>query len=242
MLQKLQVKLVEKKDLTHDVMLLRFALDLTMSAISGQYMIIFVPNGTDQPYRRLYSIASDCANFQNFDIVAKIIPGGVASEYFKTLNIGAMVHVEGPAGVFHLKNDTHDSMFLATGTGIAPIWSMLHELLLKNPNPDHKIYLLWGLRKHTDVYFLEKFKELMAQYPNFIFKICLSREESMGAILPEDQKYFAIGRITNFYDGNDFQPTNTNFYLCGDRQVVESLRQYLYDKGLSRDAVIFEKF
>ncbi len=255
MLYSLNAKLLSKKDLTHDVMLLRFQTsESVISAISGQYMIVHVPREEEVAYRRLYSIASDCSNIGSIEIVAKIIPGGAASEYFKKLTIGEVTKLEGPAGVFHLKNNAKDKMFLATGTGIAPIKAMIHELLEQKDKITGAIHLLWGLRFYKDVYFLDELKKWSQEFRNFTFKICLSREELLDHIPMEDRHHFSLGRIARLLDEGytgkpkDISPAdpqklaNTDIYLCGDRAVVESLRQYLYGRGFSRDAVIFEKF
>lgn len=275
MLQTFQAKLGKKDVLSDNIYLLRFILDKPLQFTPGQYAMFKIPQGEDT-VSRLFSITSSENNVKYFDFVAEYFPTGAASEYFKKMNIGDTITVQAPAGMFMVKNPNHDMIFMATGTGIGPVRSILNSLLghsgkrgtsasrIKSDReivsatdsgvvpaysaapPQNDVLLLWGLRHNEDVYFLNEFKQLSKDHPNFSFKICLSREIDLEDLKPDDRPYFHLGRVNNYYEeltlNSQFSILNSDHYLCGSRQIVESLRNYLNQKGIKKENVIFEKF
>jgi ferredoxin-NADP reductase len=241
MIHTYKTKLTARKELHPDIYHLTFSVESSpkLEFVAGQYLILFVPQPDGSNQRRLYSIMSPSTSKETFDIVAEIIPGGVASEYFKKLGIGDSVTFQGPAGLFKLKEDTKPAIFLATGTGLAPMLSMIYELLhvKKSIIP---ITLFWGLKKREDIYLSDTLKEFSSHFPNFTYYICLSREES----LPENEPHLIKGRVNVGFEekGQGTDINESNYYICGGREVTESLRQYLYEKGAQKENVVFEKF
>lgn len=194
----------------------------------GQYIILKVPSDKG-PVSRLYSIASS-NNFKNsFELIVGLIPGGLASNYLFSLKEKTEVIFQGPAGLFSLRDNNSKKTFLVTGTGIAPVRSMINSKFeFRNSN----LFIFWGLKNYKDVYLFEELKK-------FNIKICLSREENLDMIPEDDRKYFQIGHVDSCLEK---QKLNTDFYLCGGRLVVESLKQFLLSKNIPRENIIFEKF
>lgn len=209
---------------------------------AGQYMILMVPQTDGQYARRLYSILTPPSQKKYFDIVVEIIPHGVASNYLMQIKEHDQIFFQGPAGVFTLKKTQKPKVFLATGTGIVPMMSILDTQFTENP--DHDTTLFWGLPYYKELYLFDELKNMSLKHSHFHLKICLSREKDLSMIPEEDRKYFSIGRITQAVD---LQATyediiHNDYYVCGGREVVESLRQYLYTKHIAKEAVHFEKF
>ena len=103
-----------------------------------------------------------------------------------------------------------------------------------------KYQIFWGLKNYEDVYLFDELKK-------FIIKICLSREENLDMIPEEDKKYFDYGHVDSCFEKQfnnlTIEQLNKNeFYLCGGRNVVESLRQFLLVKSVPRENIFFEKF
>lgn len=242
MIQTFKTKLTLKKELAPKVLLLEFALlePAEVEFLAGQYMIMFVPQADGEEARRLYSVASPSTQKASFDLLLKLIPGGVASVFAEKLQIGEEVKFDGPAGRFVMKENERNKVFLATGTGLAPMLSMLRTYLPTTYHLQPTYHLRWGLGNFTDIYYLEDFKQLAQKYPQFSFQICISREQSLDAIPEADRKYFTLGRITANFTA---EPTNTDYYICGGRDMVESTKNFLLvDHKLPPTAVSFEKF
>lgn len=240
MLITYQATLLKKTEIAPEIYLLTFSYpeqaDWTYKA--GQYMIFHIPKEENgHPARRLYSIASSPLEKDQLSFVIEIIPNGLGSMYVKDLPIGAQATLQGPAGVFVFKESERDSVFLATGTGIAPIYSMIKTLLETHSTGNKQLKLFWGMKYKKDLYLVKELESLAAQYKNFTMKICLSREEQ------SDSPHCMMGRVTHGLeemDGNTMN--NCDYYICGGPKVVESLKQYLAEKSIPAGQIYFEKF
>lgn len=272
MLTTFKTLLSQKKQLTKDVFLFRFQLvePKEIHFKAGQYLILKINDKS-----RLYSIASPDTQKNSFEILVEIIEGGLGSTYLSNLKVGEEAVFQGPAGMFRLKENPRPKIFLVTGTGIAPVRSIIKSEIKKLRDEEIKeennfnfsisqfpnFFLFWGLRYFSDVYFLNELKQLAIDNQQFQFHICLSREENLQMLPEEDRKYFVLGHIQDSLESviigcnqlkseknlaNSNQPqsilTNFDYYLCGSRQVVEALRQYLEQKGVPASQVFFEKF
>lgn len=253
MLQQYKTILSSKTQLTENVFLFRFSLSVGqhLDFQAGQYMILMLPDGK----QRLYSICSPEQEKQYFELVVEVVEGGAGSTYLRNINIGDEVNFKGPAGLFVLRQQSpRDIVFLVTGTGIAPARSIiLSYLYSKFEIPNSKfLYLFWGLKKHEDVYFKEEFGKLSAEQENFNFHICLSREEAADQL----SKCFFKGHIDDglmemlnmngslhlSHDTLHESLKNFDYYLCGSKQVVESLLKFLQEKGVPQEQIIVERF
>jgi Na+-transporting NADH:ubiquinone oxidoreductase subunit F len=245
-MQTFKTQLTNKTKLTDDVYLLNFKLlePTKVEFQPGQYMMLLCPQKDSYALRRMYSIASHPSKFDSFDLIVEIVPNGVASTYVLAMNEGQTVDFQGPAGMFTLRGKNKDNIFLATGTGIAPMISMINQVLSSEHPLQGENVLLWGLPHLKDMYMFEDLKDLSKDYPQFTFSICLSRETSLDSIVEGDKEYFTLGRVTKALEdkyGTTF-PSDCNYYLCGSRVVVEALRQYLSEKNVPKEHIIFEKF
>jgi NAD(P)H-flavin reductase len=196
----------------------------------GQYVILKVP-ADKGVVSRLYSIASPNSNKNSFELIIGLIPGGLASNYLFSLEEKTEVIFQGPAGMFELRKNDRKKTFMVTGTGIAPILSMIKSNLPPIKSGSN-FQLFWGLKNYKDVYLFEELKK-------FNIKICLSREENFNMIPEADRKYFELGHIDKTIER---QIDNSEFYICGGRLVVESLKQFLLSKNIPGENIIFEKF
>lgn len=212
----------------------------------GQYVMLKVPSDKG-PVSRLYSIATPNTNRNSFELIIGMIPGGLASNYLFLLKENSEVIFQGPAGMFSLKKNTKEKIFLVTGTGIAPILSILKSQLLTT-NYKLPTYLFWGLKYYQEVYLLNELKQWSNEtMKQFEFNICLSREENLDTVPETDRKYFHLDHVDScflkqFNNLTIKQLNDFDFYLCGGRQIVESLKQFLLTKNILLENIIFEKF
>ncbi|MFZ6035436.1 MAG: ferredoxin--NADP reductase [Patescibacteria group bacterium] len=234
MLTNFKAKLTDKTRLVNNVYFFSFTLiePDRLDFLPGQYMMLKVPKGTGY-VSRLYSIASPPNMKSSFDLIIEIVPNGLGSTYIDNVQIGGEIDFMGPGGIFLVKDPGKRKIFLVTGTGIAPVRSMLFQGM-------QNYELFWGLRNYEDIYL---FGELKKYNP----KICFSREPNLDSIPAEDRQYFDLGHVDACFEkshGNlSAEALNgLEFYLCGGRQVVESLRLKLLDKGVPRENIHFEKF
>lgn len=260
MLITYQATLLEKKQLAPEITLFKFSYpdmaDWNFKA--GQYMIFHIPQDTEHTARRLYSIASPPAHTDSLDFVIEHVPNGIGSTFLLNMALGQTLNLQGPAGVFTFKENARNKIFLATGTGIAPMRSMIHTIL----DPGHpdsimstaQLYLFWGMKNCSDMYYLDEFKLLAERNLNFSPQLCFSRETTIESVLEEARKYASLGRVTNGFEAlitklnaGKQEPlpdllNSFDYYICGSNPVVETLKTYLAEKGILKENIVFEKF
>ena len=267
MLTVYKTTFVNKRNLVSNVFLFTFKLNSPseFNFIPGQYLILRVDG---KP--RLYSIASSSSKKNIIEFIIELFPGGLASTYLEELKIEEEVSFQGPAGQFQLRENDKQKIFLVTGTGIAPVRSIFSSLVIPSVarnlvppkagrnasldsssppsavprNDSGMVYLFWGLKTYQDVYLFEELKNYGLRITDYNFKICLSREKNLEMIPEPDRKYFEIGHIDTclFQQFNNLTMEQFEFYLCGGRNVVESIRQILLSKNISPENIVFEKF
>ncbi|OGW69505.1 MAG: hypothetical protein A3A88_11205 [Nitrospirae bacterium RIFCSPLOWO2_01_FULL_62_17] len=214
------------RNLTHDVREIRFALiepdEIAFKA--GQFVSFEVVNPkTGRTVSRPYSILSPPSRRDAVTLLLNLVPGGPGSTYLFSLKKGDEAQFKGPAGNFHLRGDpAKDLLFVATGTGIAPVWSMLHDRLERGS--DRSITLFWGLRSQRDLYYQDELAALDRKHANFTAITTLSK--------PEPGWTGATGRVTRLIDEHVRSVANVSVYLCGNSGMIGDVMALINKKGL----------
>lgn len=224
-IQVLQASVDRVHDLTHDVRQLDFRLrePKEMQFKSGQFISFDItPPGGPRTIIRPYSIASPPSESDRLAIVFNRVPGGRGSTYLFSLREGDTVAFEGPQGSFQLRDRTRDMLFVATGTGIAPIRSMLFDLANSGFTGAARLY--WGLRTQRDVYYQQEFETLMAGFPQGSFTIALSR--------PDPEWHGYTGRVTGLVEEHVTSVKGLEVYLCGNHAMIRDVTEIIRRKGL----------
>jgi len=113
-------------------------------------------------------------------------------------------------------------LFVATGTGIAPIRSMLLANL-ERPNP-RPATLFWGLRSQRDLYYQEELAELARREPKFTYFTTLSR--------PAPGWTGETGRVTRLVEERIASVKHLAVYLCGNSGMIKDVTAIIQRKGL----------
>ena len=132
--------------------MLRLPPTADFKAIPGQYIDVIGPGGV----RRSYSLANAYTADKTLELHIRAVDGGVMSDYwFTQAKANDLLRLNGPLGTFFLRNLAQlDLVFLATGTGIAPVKAMLESLVGQAPGQAPKsITCFWGGRTAEDLYF-----------------------------------------------------------------------------------------
>ena len=225
-LQVFQAKAERIRDLTHDVREIGFRL-LAPAEIdfkAGQFVSFEVVHPTfNRPVTRPYSIASPPSQGDGITLLLNLIPGGPGSTYLFSLKEGDHTQFKGPTGAFYLRDDaTRDPLFVATGTGIAPIRSMLLDRLERAPSRAATLY--WGLRSERDLYYQDELEALARRHANFSFLTTLSR--------PEGNWQGPTGRVTRLVDERIASVANLAVYLCGNSGMIKDVSALINRRGL----------
>ncbi len=211
-------------DLTHDVRVVRLELlnPDEIQFLAGQFVSFEVQKPELRfPVTRPYSIASPPANRRVIDLLLNLVPGGPGSEYLFSLKAGDPVSFRGPAGTFVLREyPARRLLFVATGTGIAPIRSMIHARL-PSPTP---VTLIWGLRNERDLYYQDELAELAGRFPEFSYTITLSQ--------PSPQWQRETGRVQAAVEAATTRVDDLAAYVCGGRDMIKSVSALIRSRGV----------
>ena len=146
-------RIQELNRLADDVVQVRLRLPPTadFSYLPGQYIDVIGTAGM----RRSYSLANAHAADKHLELHIRSVPGGAMSEYwFRQAKVNDLLRLNGPLGTFFLRQIAGlDLAFLATGTGIAPVKSMLEGMnALPTDQQPRSTTIYWGGRKPQDLY------------------------------------------------------------------------------------------
>ena len=131
MIQSFTARVLEKKKLTKDVILISLKVSKSFSFKAGQFITLMLEDG-DVKKPRSYSILSPPSQKEKLDLCIKIVKDGFASEIFKYAEKGMKFDLKGPFGHFTFDKEAKENVFVAAGTGITPLYSMLMEYLSKS--------------------------------------------------------------------------------------------------------------
>ena len=214
------------RDLTHDVreLDLRLVEPSKITFKAGQFLSFEVGrNEKQQTLIRPYSIASPPSSPEVLTLLFNLVPGGPGSTYLFSLKEGEETQFKGPTGAFRLRDDpARDHLFVATGTGIAPIRSMLLALFERDASCSVTLY--WGLRGQRDLYYQDELAAWARAHPKFSFTATLSR--------PEDGWQGERGRVTRLVEERIASVQNLAVYLCGNSGMLDDVTQLIQKKGL----------
>jgi CDP-4-dehydro-6-deoxyglucose reductase len=202
---------------------------------AGQFVMLDLPIEAKFT-NRSYSIASAPNNEGTFELCIVLKEDGMGTPYlWKNIEVGTKVKTAGPFGKFVLHDEINtDLCFIATGTGIAPLRSMLLDIYEKNI-PHKDIYMIFGNRKEQDILYRAEMEALQAKHPEFKFIPVLSR--------PDDTWKGATGYVHPYYmDYLGNEKKEVVFYICGWSSMVREARDKLKEIGYSKLELKFELY
>lgn len=221
-----QAQVSRVRDLTHDVRELELTLRDPQEILfkAGQFISFEVPKeGFPFPLTRPYSIASPPSSSRRITLVFNLVVGGPGSTYLYGLKEGDLTSFKGPAGSFFLRDDpTRHLLFVATGTGIAPLRSML--LTQFERHTGQPLTLFWGLRYERDLYYQDELAEWAKRCPKFSFITTLSQ--------PGPEWTGARGRVTMLVQERITSVRDLAVYLCGNGAMIKDVTALIQAKGL----------
>jgi CDP-4-dehydro-6-deoxyglucose reductase len=131
---------------------LRLPPSVRFNFIPGQYIDVIGPGGV----RRSYSLANAPKTDNTLELHVRAVESGVMSRYwFNEAAVNDLLRLHGPQGTFFMRNlAQRELIFLATGTGIAPVKAMLEALPdLSEEQAPQSVTVFWGARHTHDLYF-----------------------------------------------------------------------------------------
>ncbi len=222
---------------------------------AGQYLTLKTKiNG--QECRRAYSICT-IPGLSKVGVTVKKVNKGLMSSYLNdNVKIGDVIDVMTPEGNFIIKADhlkSRDHYFVAAGSGITPVMSMIQTLLEEEPRST--CYLLYGSKDENNIIFKSQFDALSTKYQDQLYvSYILSKplEKKTGGIgglfakKTTDWKG-AQGRIGSAIIEEFFKtypPKNTEqqYYICGPGDFIEKIEAFFLGRHIDKKNIHKEYF
>ena len=201
-----------------------------LSFTPGQFVSL-THNVDGREITRPYSIASK-PDGNCFDLCLNLVEDGILSPWLFSLEPGAEIETTAPLGYFVIRNPERDAVFVATGTGIAPMRSMLEAAL--DCGDTRQLTLLFGVRHEHGLLYRDEFERLAQKHPNFRFWPLLSR--------PEPAWTGRTGRVQQHLAEAVGERRDLDIYICGLKAMVDDVRVMLKGMGFDRKQIIYEKY
>lgn len=166
-------------------------------------------------------------------------PPGKVSSYIFDLKPGDQVTISGPYGEFFIKDTDAEMVYIGGGAGMAPLRSHIFELF-KNLNTDRKVSYWYGGRSLRELFYIDEFRAIEEEFPNFKFNIALSEP------LPEDNWTGYTGFIHQVLHDNYLKdhpaPEDIEYYICGPPMMNAAVFKMLDDLGVEKDNIAYDDF
>jgi CDP-4-dehydro-6-deoxyglucose reductase len=237
-IKKMPVRVVSLEKASQDVMIVKLQLPATdpMKFHAGQYVDFLLRDGD----RRSYSMANAPHTFVEgspaIELHIRHMPGGKFTDHvFGTMKEKEIQRIEGPQGSFFLREDSDKPLvFLASGTGFAPIKAILQHMQHKKIMRPATLY--WGGRRPADLYMHDWVQAQLAAMPNLTYVPVVSDA------LPEDHWTGRTGFVHAAVLQDHADLSGYQVYACGAPIVVDSARAAYTQAGLPADEYYADSF
>lgn len=225
-------------DLAHGIRQLRLELipPQAISFIPGQYIQIRVPvyRGNEEVTRG-YSIASDPQDRNAIELIIRRAPHGISTTWiFDHLKHSDEIVFTGPYGDFRLSKTDAPIVFIAGGSGIAPIMSILHQM--RNEGIKRKAVFYFGVNKVSEMFFVDLMKRFESELHDFRFVPVVARCEDLDSWQGER------GLVTEALVRNIKDASNMEAYLCGSPGMIEASTKALRSLGMPDKHIFYDRF
>lgn len=220
---------------THDTKTYTLGLNRPLSKFHSGNHIAIQATINNKLESRIYTVSSTPYNLSNIKITVKKHTGGTVSSWlFDSAEIGTELGISEANGQFHLPQQTPGKLlFIAAGSGITPIMSMLRYL--KNTGNKSEITLLYYVRSKSDIIFKEE-----------LLKFTCERQNINILIIPEDtvsSDSTLSGRISHkqikpFVSS----PSDQTVYMCGPQAFMKKAKTLLHKCGIGESKIHIENF
>ncbi len=175
---------------------------------------------------------------------------GICSSYVFSRKPGDKVTISGPYGEFFIKETDAEMLYIGGGAGMAPMRSHLFHLF-HTLKTNRKVTYWYGGRSKRELFYLEHFREIEKQFPNFQFHVVLSEplpEDNWVEKKSVDDKEgdgftgFVHQAVIDQYLSKHDAPEDIEFYFCGPPLMNAAVLKMCDDWGVPEENVSFDDF
>ena len=224
-------KIKKIENLTKNVRSFKIKLDKEINFKAGQFVNLILEDN-ERKIMRSYSICSNPINKKEIELCIKLIEDGNLTPLLWEKKENDIIKLKGPFGLMNTENIKKDKIvFIATGTGIAPIKCMIEDLLI-NKKEKKEINLIFATKYEDEILYEKYFEKLETENNNFKYYKIVSR--------PSKNYKGKVGHVQDNFDIIDVN--NSTIFICGFKKMIESANEKLIEIGVLKDFIHYEKF
>ena len=210
-----------------------------------------------EPTVRAYSMANYPAEGDVFMLTVRIatppfkpdrsgfmnVNPGIASSYIYSLKPGDKVLMSGPYGEFHVKGLSSEMIWVGGGAGMAPLRAQIMHLTRTQHTTDREMHYFYGARALNEVFYLDDFRQLEKDFPNFHFHLALDRPDPAAdaAGVPYTPG-FVHDVMYETYLKDHRAPEDIEYYMCGPGPMSAAVTHLLDNLGVPPENILSDNF
>lgn len=238
-IRKMPSRVMKLDRIRPDVMIMQLQLPAAdpFKYYAGQYIEFILKDGR----RRSYSMACPPAQDNKVELHLRHLPGGVFTDYVfgageTHMKVREILRIEGPLGSFFLRDEsTKPIVFLASGTGLAPIKAIIQRMIVLGIRRPAVLY--WGARRPADLYMHDQALEWARALPTFSYIPVVSDAQ------PADGWTGRTGFVHRAVMDDIVDLSGYQVYACGAPIMVDSARKdFTALNGLPEDEFFADAF
>ncbi|TXH91010.1 MAG: 2Fe-2S iron-sulfur cluster binding domain-containing protein [Rhodoferax sp.] len=225
-------RVVRQTALTHDILRLTVRLESPLSFKPGQFAQIALEGlpGVE----RSYSFASIPDDSALVDFFVRRVPGGVFTDYVHSHPLeGTRLHLQGPMGMFWLRESDAPVLFVAGGSGLAPVLAMLRGL--QQQGSARAVTVLFGARTEADLYCMDELRAMEQGWAGQ-FRLVPVLSEAQA-----DAPWTGARGLVTEHVPQLLEP-GMHAYLCGPPAMVDAVQVQLLQAGLAKAHIHADRF
>lgn len=214
------------------------SIDCFCQFMPGQYVEIWIPNS--EWMSRAYSIGNAPLEDGSIEIQIRKVEGGRFSTWaFEKMKVGDLLSVRGPLGNFTVKSKLETPLlFVAGGTGFAPIKSMIEQQLRMSPN--RRIVLFWGAHTFNEFYELDIMESWCKTNPNLTC-ILATRNSPENAVVPRGCTLINKS-LVDAIEASQIDLIHYDAYVAGPPSMIPAISKGLTDKAIPLERIYVDSF
>jgi CDP-4-dehydro-6-deoxyglucose reductase, E3 len=202
----------------------------------GQWVSLILPLESGE-VRRSYSIASPPRADGTFEIAVTHVLGGPGSSFLHDMAEGDLLRAIGPQGFFTRAKDAGASLFVATGTGVTPLRSMIHAA--RDHGDASSMVLLFGVRHDEDRLYADELAELSKELPHFRVEYTISQPSAAWA----GRTGYVQTHVRALFEELAKDGVAPHAYICGLKRMIDAVRDLMKNEmQLPRQQVHSERY
>ena len=233
-------RITAKSNLTHDIRAIEIDLEAPIKFWAGQYVDITVRTKDGETITRSFSMANTPDQGEKLKFIIKKYPDGRFSNELDAggIEVGAAVTVRGPFGqCFRREGRSGPIVLVAAGSGMSPIWSILHDHVASGE--DRPVYFFYGARTRADLIYLDQIAAITKAHPTITFIPVLSHADT-------DPDWHGATGFVHQVVGSELKRLGIegdgDAYACGPPPMIDALSPVLFMQDFDPDRTFYDKF